>query len=67
MKAWEQKIVPIGFAFAGVLFLVAALKPFLKNGEQLNASFLALSVLSLAVGLATWRKSVRGGPGSPSA
>lgn len=62
MKAWESRIVPVGFAFSAVLFLFAALKPLIK-GQSLNAAFLAIGALALVVAIATWRKS---GPGPRS-
>jgi hypothetical protein len=66
MKVWEKKLVPIGFAFAGVLFLfVAVVKPVIK-GQPLNVALLGVGVLSLVLGIATWRKS-GDGSGPPSA
>jgi len=66
MKVWEQKLVPMGFTFAGLLFLLAAVvKPLIK-GQPINAVFLILGALCLILGIATWRKS-GGGFGSPSA
>ena len=66
MKVWEKKLVPISFAFAGVLFLlVAVLKPVIK-GQPINVAFLCVGVLSLVLGIATWRKS-GDGSGTPSA
>jgi hypothetical protein len=61
MKVWEQRLVPAGFALAGVLFLVAAIKPVIK-GQTLNAAFLIVGALCLILGIAIARKS-RGGTG----
>ena len=55
MKAWESKIVPVGLALAGVLFLFAAFKP-MFTGESLNAAFFALGIVSLILSLAVSRK-----------
>jgi len=39
MKAWEQRLVPVGFGLAALFFFVAALKP-VFSGRPLNAAFL---------------------------
>jgi hypothetical protein len=45
MKAWKNNLVPILFAFGGVMFLVpAVLKPVIK-GEPLNNVFLAVALM----------------------
>lgn len=56
MTARERLIAPLGFALAGIVFLVAALIP-LAKGQPLNATFLPLGLLSLILGLATWRRA----------
>ena len=66
MKVWVKKLVPVLFAFNGVLFLlVAVVKPVIK-GQPLNVLFLGVGVLSLVLGIATWRKA-GDGSGPPSA
>lgn len=65
MTAWKNKLVPISFAISSVLFLFAAVKRIIK-GQPLNVATLGLGVLSLALFIATWRKS-GGGSGPPSA
>jgi hypothetical protein len=66
MKAWENKLVTILFAFAGVLFLlVAVVKPVIK-GQPLNVLYLGLGVVCLIVGVVVGRRS-GDGSGPPSA
>lgn len=66
MKVWVKKLVPILFAFNGMLFLlVAVVKPVIK-GQPLNVAFLGIGALSLVLGIAIWRKS-GDGSGTPSA
>lgn len=55
MKIWEKRIVPVSFVLSAMLFVFAALKPVIK-GQRLNAAFLAIGVLCLILGIATWRK-----------
>jgi hypothetical protein len=69
MKNWKNKLVPMLFALASVLFLVPALvKPVIK-GEPLNHTYLVLafacSVFAM-IFFAAGRKS-GGGPSPPSA
>lgn len=66
MKPWEQKIVPMGFGLAGVLFIIAAVISAFK-GKGFNAAFFSLGTLFLILGVATARKSGGGGPIPPSA
>jgi LPXTG-motif cell wall-anchored protein len=65
VRAWEHKVVPAGFALAGALFLVAALKPAV-TGQSLNATFFVLGVVFLVLGFVLLRKR-GGGPTPPSA
>ena len=64
MKAWEHKIVPGGFALAGALFLVAALKPAV-TGQPLNAAFFVIGIVFLVFGVVVYRK--RRGSATPPA
>lgn len=57
-----DKIVPYSFALGAVLFLFAALIPFV-DGKPLNVIFLGVGVLSLVLAIATWRKA--GGGSGP--
>jgi len=54
MKKWEGRFVIGGFTLAGLVFLLAALKP-LMGGEPLNATFLLLGVACVVVGVVAWR------------
>ena len=66
MKAWDQKIVPVGFGLAGVLFIIAAAISALK-GKGFNAAYFSLGVLFLILGLAIARKSGGSGTAPPNA
>ena len=55
MKVWETRIVPVSFVVSSMLFLFAALKP-VVNDQPVNAAFLAIGVLCLILGIATWKK-----------
>lgn len=66
MKVWGPKLVTTGFAFAGVLNLVAgAVKPAIK-GEPLNVTFLGVGVVCLVMSVVAGRKW-GSGPAPPSA
>lgn len=56
MKPWEQMIVPVGLAVAGLVFLVAALRPAFA-GESLNVVFLLVGVACVVFAIVAWRKS----------
>lgn len=56
MKPWEQKIIPVGLTAAGLLFLVAAVKPAFV-GQSLNVVFFMAGVVCIAFGVVAWRKS----------
>ena len=55
MKIWETRIVPVSLVVSSMLFLVAALKPVMAD-RPVNAAFLAIGVLCLILGIATWKK-----------
>jgi hypothetical protein len=63
MKSWERRLVPGGFAAAGLLFLFAAFKPSL-DAQPMNATFFVLGLVFLVTGFVMWRKS--SGAASPS-
>mgnify|MGYP001150822776 CR=1 FL=1 len=63
MKPWERKIAPLGFLFAGVLFVIAAVVPALK-GRSFNATFLGVGAVFFVLGVVTLRKSSVPGPPS---
>ena len=56
MKPWERRLAPLGFLFAGFLFVVAAVIPAL-TGRSLNAAFLGVGVMFFVLGVVTLRKS----------
>ena len=56
MKPWEQKIVPAGLAIAGVLFLIAALRPALA-GDSLDVTFLLVGIVALLLSVVAWQRS----------
>lgn len=55
MKPWERRIAPLGFALAGVVFLIAGLLGAFRGGH-LNVAFLSVGVLCLVFGIGLWRK-----------
>lgn len=59
MKPWERKIAPLGFILAGLLFLVAAIIPTIRE-QPLNAAFLGVGTLFSILGVVAWRKSGSG-------
>lgn len=65
MKTTERKIVPVGFAVAGLLFLLAAARPAL-SGESVDATFGVLSIMFFIFGFVAWRRSF-GGAARPGA
>lgn len=64
MNIWEGRLITGGLALAGLLFLVAALKPVI-DGRPLNATFFLIGLVVLVIGVAGWRK-FDGGGGPPS-
>jgi hypothetical protein len=52
----QPKVAVWAFVLAGVLFVVAAVIPLLRGGE-LNATFLALSVVWFILGAAAAKKN----------
>lgn len=62
MKTWERRLVPGGFAVAGLVFLVAAVKPVI-TGLALNVTFLLVGLACVVLGVAVSRRSA-GGSGS---
>ncbi|HEU5161711.1 MAG TPA: hypothetical protein VFV54_01065 [Thermoanaerobaculia bacterium] len=56
MKPWEQMIVPVGLAVAGLVFLVAAFRPAFA-GESLNVVFLLAGGACVVFAIVAWRKS----------
>ncbi len=56
MKPWEQMIAPVGLAAAGLVFLVAAVKPAFA-GESLNVVFFLAGVACIVFAIVAWRKS----------
>jgi len=63
MTRFERMIAPVGFVLAAVLFFIAAARPAFRGGS-LNAAFLGVGVVFLALGVAMWRKTSRQ-PGEP--
>ncbi|MCM3877754.1 MAG: hypothetical protein NEA02_15215 [Thermoanaerobaculia bacterium] len=57
------KMVPLSFALGAALFLFAGTIS-VVDGKPLNVTFLGIGVLSLALAIATWRKT-GGGSGPP--
>jgi len=55
MKTWERRFVTGGVALAGVIFLIAAVKPAL-SGASLNATFLLVGAVLIVGAGAAWRK-----------
>ena len=55
MKTWERRIVPVGFAVAGAMFLFAAFKPVVTH-QPLNVAFLVTGIACLILGLALLRR-----------
>ena len=56
MKPWEQKIVPAGLALAGVVFLVAAVRPAFLDGS-LDVTFLLVGIVCVVLSAVAWRRS----------
>lgn len=56
MKIWEHRLVTGGLVLAGVLFLVAAVRPTM-NGQPLNVVFLLVGPVCLIFGVVGWRQS----------
>ncbi len=56
MKNWERKLAPGGLAVAGLVFLIAAVKPVIA-GLPLNVTFLLIGLACLVLGIAVWRRS----------
>lgn len=54
MKTWERRLVLAGLGIAGLLFLVAAVKPALQGGS-LDVTFFLLGVVMVVGAIATWR------------
>jgi hypothetical protein len=50
LKPWERKIVPGGLAIAGIVFVIAALRPAFADGS-LNVTFLLVGLVCVAVGV----------------
>ena len=65
MKRWEGRLVPGGFALAGLVFLFAAFKPSF-SGAPPNVPFLLFGVVCLVGGIVAWRKLEGGGAPPPS-
>ena len=55
MKTWERRLVMAGLAIAGLLFLVAAVRPALQGGS-LNVTFLLLGIVLVVGAIAAWRR-----------
>jgi hypothetical protein len=56
MKRWEQKIVLAGLAIAGVVFLIAGVRPALGDGS-LNVTFLLVGLACSVLGAVALRRS----------
>lgn len=56
MTPRERLIAPLGFALAGIMFLIAALIPLAKD-RPINATFIPLGVVFLILGLGVWRRA----------
>lgn len=69
MKVWKNKLVPILFLLAGVLFLVPVMKQVIQ-GESVTAAFLVLAMACLALGIVFLAvvpgRKPDGGSGPPS-
>ncbi len=63
MTKFERMIAPGGFGLAAMFFFIAAVMPAFRGGT-LNAAFLGVGVVFLALGVAMWRKT-SGQPGEP--
>jgi len=55
MKRWESRIVPGGLLVAGLVFIVAALRPILSD-SSLNVPFLLIGIVCAVGGLVLWRR-----------
>ncbi|MHB0968671.1 MAG: hypothetical protein ACYC7A_09940 [Thermoanaerobaculia bacterium] len=56
MKSWERKIVPVGLAVAGLVFLIAAVRPALAGGS-LDVTFFLIGVVCAVIAVVAWRKT----------
>jgi hypothetical protein len=68
MKGWKKTLPPIGFAIAGVLFLIAFLEERVIDGGPLHYPWLGIAIMffASAVLFAIGPKS-GGGTGPPNA
>ena len=60
MKTWERRLVLAGLGIAGLLFLVAAVKPALQGGS-LDVTFFLLGIVVVVGAIATWRRFTKAG------
>lgn len=58
MKAWERRFVTAGIALAGLVFLIAAVRP-AWGGGSLNATFLLVGVALIVGAVVAWRRFAR--------
>ena len=56
MKTWERNFVMAGLALAGLVFLIAAVRPAFDGGS-LNVTFVLLGVILIVGAGAAWRKA----------
>lgn len=66
MKLWEHRLIAGGLVLAGVLFVIAAVRPAI-NGETLNVVFFLVGVVSLVLGVLGWRRTSGNSSGPPMA
>lgn len=59
MKIWERKLITAGLAIAGILFLVAAVRPAFE-GASLNATFFVIGIVLVVGAVAAWRRFAAG-------
>jgi hypothetical protein len=55
MKSWERKIVPVGFGVAGLVFVIAGVRPALAGGS-LDVTFFLIGVVCAVIAVVAWRK-----------
>lgn len=56
MKRWEEKIVPGGLAVAGLVFIIAAIRPAFAGGS-LNVTFLLVGLACAVLAAVVCRRA----------
>lgn len=64
MKTWERNFVIAGLALAGLVFLIAAIRPAIDGGS-LDATFFLLGAVLIVGAGAAWRKARADQPPKP--